>query len=139
MMPEPTTFSSIGWLAMGLAALAVAWNQIDDWIQRRMGKDKQMEISPSPLIVTAAERFVARDDYEKAMLANQTEHNNLFSKIGGVERGMRQALKADVDELHEKINRANESLAAVGKGMEFQNQRLLSISHTVERILEKRS
>lgn len=34
-MPLPTSYESIGWLVVGLAALCVAINQIDDFFERR--------------------------------------------------------------------------------------------------------
>lgn len=35
MLPPPNSFESIGWLVVGLAALCVAINQIDDFFERR--------------------------------------------------------------------------------------------------------
>jgi hypothetical protein len=35
MMPSPNSFESLGWLVVGLAALCVAINQIDDFFERR--------------------------------------------------------------------------------------------------------
>jgi uncharacterized protein (DUF2342 family) len=80
-------------------------------------------ISPQPFIVAMQKEFATKHDFDLHVAANETAHNNLFSKIGGVERGarqhmdqkldaMQQAAEAGREKLHDRIN---EVLAAVSR------------------------
>jgi hypothetical protein len=114
------------------------------------GKKEKSEtvFSPQPFIIAMEKEFIKLHTFEEAMKENKREHENIFSKIGGVERGaagrleqqltsMRDESRKDRGELHEKINEARESVAALEATTGLQNQSLAAIQSDVKRILER--
>ena len=79
--------------------------------------------APQPFEVKEAKSFVHKQEFDLFAETNRREHENLFSKIGGVERGARVHLDGKLDamqrsseegrdKLHDRIN---EVLAAVSE------------------------
>lgn len=69
--------------------------------------------------------YATKSEMEKALCENHEEHQSLFSKIGGVERGLRQEIKADTGELHEKVNKVDSIVSGLKTATDMQNQQLL--------------
>ena len=68
--------------------------------------------------VTISPAVVGKPDFERHLEQNRHEHENLFSKIGGVERGMNARLEAAItanndsrSKLHDRINEVVENTA----------------------------
>jgi len=64
----------------------------------------------------------SKDAFEKHVAANQREHENLFAKIGGVERGLNERVEKKLtdlqrsaedgrEKLHQRINRISVGVA----------------------------
>jgi hypothetical protein len=79
--------------------------------------------TPQPFTVSTAKDYVHKEDFNKLVDENNLAHRDLFSKIGGVERGTRQhlenkldAMQASQDEGRDKLhNRINLVLEAVSE------------------------
>ena len=136
-MPDPNSFASIGWVIVAIAALCVCANQIDDFFKRRAGQDGHRTVGPQPFEVKAAAEFLHKRDHDAHHAWDMTEHNNLFKKIGGVERGAAQALKDDVDSLRDELTEVGKQVAGLNKSTELQNQQLASIVSTQNTILQR--
>lgn len=94
--------AGIGWLVVGIAACCAAINQVDDFFQRR--KDKPGEPSNEILgnRVAAVEEGLATHKLEDAKI-----HSEIFTKLGGVERGAQSKLEAAFDRLSLTIKDSN--------------------------------
>jgi hypothetical protein len=104
-MPDPSTFSSIGWILGSLAALFVAINTVDDFVRRRAQGGKEIHtIEPNPLTVRQEAEYVTRRDFVAMQVEHRRERDQLHAKLGGMERNLREEMKQDVEALHEKIN-----------------------------------
>jgi hypothetical protein len=137
-MPESMQLASFaGIIIVSLAALAAGWNQIDDFLKRRAGKDGERVISPQPFEVKAAAEFVPKKDFEQHVRSNTERHGQLFHVIEVVKEEARKELKADTTALHEKINKVDREVGAIGEGMKFQNQQLASIQANLIDALRK--
>ena len=87
------------------------------------GRNSQREILPQPLKVEPAAEYVPASAFAAHGAENRREHENLFAKIGGVDRGLsqRRDLKLDsmqraAEEGREKLHgRINDVLAAVSE------------------------
>jgi hypothetical protein len=79
--------------------------------------------TPQPLEVREAKDFVHKEEFNKHVEEDNQTHRDLFSKIGGVERGAREHLDNKLDAMQqseesgrEKLHgRINEILKEVGK------------------------
>lgn len=118
-------------------------------MREALKQKQQTEISPQPFIVAMEKEFTAKRDFENHLAENKREHENLFSKIGGVDRGaaqrlsdelksLRQERKEDVSELHEKVNDVAKSVAGLEKETELQNQKMSSMDAKLDRLIERR-
>lgn len=122
-LPDPASAASIGWVVLSLAALAVAWNQIDEWFGRRKDKPTGADVRSE-----AHDKFVLKRDFDAMQEANSEAHDGIFRKIGGIERGMGAKVDDMRKEMHEMElrltkhgeeraekthNRINDVLAAV--------------------------
>jgi len=125
-------------------SLAALW-----YLKQLFGKKEKAEpLSPQPFVVAMEKEFTKLHTFEEAMKENKREHENIFSKIGGVERGaagrleqqlttMREESRKDRSEMYGKINETRESVAGLEATTQLQNQSLAAIQSDVKRILER--
>jgi hypothetical protein len=79
--------------------------------------------APQPFEVREAKQYVHTDVFDQFVADNLRQHENLFSKIGGVERGARAHLDVKLDQMQrsseegrDKLHdRINEVLSAVSE------------------------
>ena len=121
------------WIACAAFSLFLV-NQLFKLKGNVTGSRNQREILPQPLEVSAVAEYVPASAFAAHVAENKREHENLFAKIGGVERGMAQRLDGKLDTMQrnaeegrEKLHdRINDVLAAVselrGTVNEMKNQ-----------------
>ncbi len=136
MPSDPTHFSSSGWIIVCLAALAVSWNQIDDWVKRRSGNDAQ-RIGPQPFEVRPAAEHVPRAEFDRHVEKNTERHGQLFDAIETVKDNAGEALRNETTAIREKINKVATDVAGLAKATELQNQHLAGIQASLNRVLER--
>lgn len=117
-LPDPASYSAIGWLLVSAAALAAALNQglklLDRW------KDKP---APGDVALHSATTFATKQDCLNNHRRADEELQKIWSKIGGMERGLttqiqemeRRINKSDEDRSKNLHDRINDILAAVSK------------------------
>lgn len=111
-LPDPTAFSSIGWVVLSLAALAVAWNQIDEARRRSAGTGDRCDIKPTPLPVDMVTAPATRVDLDKLREDTRRDIADLYNKLGDsvkatsaldtlseVQRQQIAAIEADIKKL----------------------------------------
>lgn len=109
------------WAAFVGAVVLVA-SVAGNWAQVVMARRKEKE-PPQPFRVELEREFTSNIEFHRHLEDNKREHENLFSKIGGVERGMGNKLDAKFTEMQrsaeegrEKLhNRVNDVLTAVSQ------------------------
>ncbi len=99
----------------------------------------RQRIDPQPLQVQAAAEYVSKEVFDAAVTEVKEEQSRLFSKLGGMERGLRDEVRRDVAELHEKVNGVSVQVGALSKATDLQNQQLAQISAKLDRVAERRS
>lgn len=114
MLADALPSANTLWLALNsLMAFAAALATVGLFLNSR--KRQQSELYPQPLRVEAAEKFVGHKEFQAHVEWNLREHENLFRKIGGVERGhaekmdqkfseLQRSTEAGREKLHERIN-----------------------------------
>jgi len=137
-MPESFHAAALGGIiVVALAALAVGWNQIDDFLKRRAGTDQNRTIGPQPFEVRATAEYVHKRDFDSAMQKNTERHAQLFHDIGQVKDAARTELKADTADIYEKINKVDKEVGGLATAMDLQNAQLARIETTLIQILRK--
>lgn len=87
--------------------------------------------------VTIMESVVTRNEFDKHVASNHQDHRDMFSKLGGVERGSAGKLSEEITKVHNRINDLDKSVGGLEATTELQNQTLSSINSDVKRILER--
>jgi predicted transcriptional regulator len=127
-----------GGLLLGFGSLIVAVIAIN--------KRTEVKVTPNPLHVKEAESYVAKPEFEKHVTLNNQDHRDLFSKVGGVERGaasklseelktLREERREDTDALHNKINKVDREVGELKAATNLQNQTLAGLNSDIKRIL----
>lgn len=103
-------------------------------------KKQQVQVD-QPVQVTITEElhkvFAAKEAFEQHVKDDKREHENLFSKIGGVDRGNGEKMSREVGAIHSRINGIEKSLGGLEKAAELQNQQMASLDAKITRILER--
>ena len=100
--------------------------------------------------VTISPDAVSRPDFEAHALENKHEHENLFAKLGGLERGinahlnlelksLREERREDVRGLHSELNDLARKVSGLDATNALQNQRLAEINAKLDRVIDRRS
>ena len=104
----------------------------------RWNQAAKREVHPQPLEVKGAPEFLPRQLFDDQAQQNQREHEHLFARLGGLDRGLRAEMKQDAEGLHEKINTVGREVSEHSATLELQNQRLAQIDAKLDRLIERR-
>jgi hypothetical protein len=100
---------------------------------------RQVSISPD---------ILGRPDFDTHVAENKQEHQHLFAKIGGAERGITAHLNAeikslrderreDIHSLHREMNEIARKVSGLEATNTLQSQRLAEISAKLDRMIER--
>src|SRR5215831_1472809 len=120
-----------------LQALGAALSIARFFINR--AEKRQVSISPE---------VVLRPDFDAHVAENRHEHENLFAKLGGMERGLNAHLNSELkslrDErredsraLHQELNDVARKVSGLEAANTLQNQRLAEINAKLDRVIER--
>ena len=105
-----------------------------------VNRAEKREVSISPEVVL-------RPDFDAHVAENRHEHENLFAKIGGLERGINahlnselKSLRADSHEdsrtLRQELNEVARKVSSLEATNTLQTQRLAEINAKLDRVIE---
>ena len=97
-------------------------------------KKTDVALSPNPLSVELVESLVTKADFKEHVANNDTVHKELFSKVGGVERGGRDATERQVTDLRKELSITNGTMHEL-KG---EMKQLTSQLSLIQQELQKR-
>ncbi len=131
-LPDPNLASSIGWVCVILVTIIVG-------LRQGMGFVRDMKDKPSPGDVSreSAERFNTKHEFHQHVAANNRDHENLFSKIGGVERGLKTAIEQQIDTVRKDLIGCVRDIAGLNKETQLQNQSLARVESKLDRLIER--
>ncbi len=141
-LPDPHSPAALGWVVIVIAGIFTVLNQGTDlwrkWTKPAGSEQRDVRINSG---------CPTKAEYDKHVEENKREHENLFSKIGGVERGARQSVddkvkaiadlqREEVRQLHQKIDVVAREVSAVTATNTVQNQNIASFSAKLDRVVE---
>jgi hypothetical protein len=100
-----------------------------------LSKKQDVQVSPNPMSVELVESLVTKDEYNKHTERNEATHRDIFSKIGGVERGAASILDAKITGIWNEVGQQGKSIASLQKETELQNQTLAAVQSDIKLIL----
>jgi hypothetical protein len=98
--------------------------------------------------VSFAGESLDRKEFDRLVAENATVHDQLFAKIGGVERGLDGRLAARMDKfeaeshesrrlMHQNVCAIGNDVAALKKEAELANQRAFQMDAKIDRLIER--
>jgi hypothetical protein len=76
-------------------------------------------------------------EFKKHTEHNEGVHKDLFSKLGGIERGLRGEFREEIKTMRGEINEANSAAASLKATIEQLNQSLVGAQARIDRIVER--
>ena len=98
--------------------------------------------------ISLSAEAVAGPDFDIHVSENKHEHENLFSKLGGLERGitahlndelraLRDERREDISTLHSELNEVARKVSSLEATNTLQSQRLAEINAKLDRVIER--
>ena len=92
---------------------------------------------PQRRTVAMEGEFTQRRDFEAHTAGNHKDHENLFSKMGGIERGLRSEIKADTEKLRDKIDGVAREVSEGNAMTEQLMAQQAALSAQIQRVIER--
>jgi len=83
------------------------------------------------------DKFASKVEFDRQAEENKREHENLFSKIGGVDRGFAQKVTNEVTAIHARINLLDKSSGRLEATTELQNEQLSALDKKLDGIPDR--
>lgn len=100
-----------------------------------LNKKQEVKVD-QPVSITITEElhnsFAAKESFDKHCEENRREIENIFSKIGGVDRGAGNKISAEVTAIHARINLLDKSSGRLEATTELQNEKLKSMDSKLD-------
>lgn len=138
MLPDPNTAQSIGWLVLVAFCLAAGINQVHAVIKRHTNGDDHRQVGPQPFVVKPETEFVNKRDFDIHVAEVRRERDQLHARLNGMERGLREEMKADVEKIHEKVNLVNLAVARVETETRSQSGILAQLREDIHDALQRK-
>lgn len=71
---------------------------------------------------------------EKRLAEHQAVHSEIFTKIGGMERGLRGEFREEIKTMREELSEAANTIAAVNRSAEMLNQQIIEARARIDHI-----
>jgi hypothetical protein len=88
------------------------------------------------VFVTRREVDSHKAETDRRLSVHEEVHKNIFSKVGGVERGaqakvdqLRSEVSGQISDLHEKVNRVDKNVTAIEVETRLQTRTMTAIAH----------
>jgi len=129
-LPDPSHWSTMGWLLVSLGGLAAALNQGWAVMERITGQKNRRTVN-------FEFEATSKEDCKRHMDANAQEHRDLFSKIGGVERGAHRKISEEMAMVHGRVNALEKAVGGLETSSAMTHQRLVQIDGKIDRLIER--
>lgn len=128
------------WMLVGQLLMAVG--TIGALIIMAAAFNKKQNVQfKQPVNVTISEElhkiFAAKETFDRHVAENKAEHEQLHSRIGGVDRGNGGKLNMEVTAVHVRINAIDKSVSRLEATTELQNQQLAAIQSDIKQLLQR--
>jgi len=90
-----------------------------------------------PLDVTIVETLVTKADFNRFAEHNDGVHKEIFTKIGGVERGANSSIDQKVEIVRRDVVNVGNQVAGLKAQTELQNQQLARMDAKLDRLAER--
>jgi len=136
LLADATPSANNVWLVIVVLA-SVAGNISQVFIARSSARKQNTEISPQPLIIAMEKEFATKREFERHVSDNRADHEGIFKKIGGVERGAASNLETRVETLRKDLMTVGNQVSSLQSATQMQNQQLARMDSKLDRLAER--
>jgi hypothetical protein len=126
-------------VSIALSMICVVITTILAWVAIAKAQKVQVTFAGTPL---------DKKEFERHQQDNKEEHDKLFAKLGGIERGVESRLNAKLDamaaesktdreKLHFRINPIEGEICALRQASETNTTRLVQMDAKIDRLIER--
>jgi len=90
-----------------------------------------------PLDIKLVETLVSKEDFKELVRKNDEVHEQLFSKIGGVDRGAASKISSEILQVHQRVNAIEKSIGGLETSTNIQGQRMAQMHSKIDRLIER--
>ena len=131
-LPDPHSFSSIGWVLVILVSIITGLRQGIGFVKEIKDKPAASEVRAEVL-----DRFVPKEQFCAHVERNDITHEQIFTKIGGVERGAKSTIETQVEVVRKDLMAAGRDIAGLKVETQLQNQSLARVESKLDRVIER--
>ncbi|MFN0068330.1 MAG: hypothetical protein ACKVYV_11915 [Limisphaerales bacterium] len=136
-LPNPKEIADALFLHKLLSASTVLLAMVLGAMQLFGLRRNRVSLDPAPLEVRQAHEFARKADLEKALEDWRRERDQLHAKLGGMERGIREEIRRDIEQLHDKLNMVALATAKLEATTALLNQTMTGLSVKLDRATER--
>lgn len=103
------------------------------------GKTQKREIANDPLVVTAAADHISRREFESHVAEMKKTTDNLYSIAGAKERGLRQVLADETNQLRDKVDEIASDMAAVKAEAAIHTRQLDQMQADIKQLIASKA
>jgi hypothetical protein len=126
-------------VSIALSMICVVITTILAWVAIAKAQKVQVTFAGTP---------VDKKEFDRQVQENKEEHDRIFSKLGGIERGVEGRLNAKLDamsaeskldreKLHFRINPIEGEICALREASETNTTRLVQMDAKIDRLIER--
>lgn len=134
-LPDPHSPAAIGWVCIIGLTLIMGLRQVMGFVREMKQGD-----GPQKRDVTISTGTVSAGELKEHVAWDQSEHDKIFAKVGGVERGAGKALTEQIDALRkersddakvlaQRLSDIDKGLGGLNKATDLQNTTLAQITN----------
>lgn len=129
MPPNPESYQSIGWLLVSLGALMLFVERGVTFVRLLRGNPANEELNGGADVLNQRVRSLEEEARE-----SMNRRRLMHEKIDVMEKRLREDMKHDSNQLHEKVNSVGREVASLMAKTDLQNQQLARIETNVREI-----
>ncbi len=98
-------------------------------------KSQRRLIEPSPLVVSPAAEHPSRKEFEAHVENTRKTTDDIFARLGGMERGMRREFGDQTEGLRQKVDHIASDMAAVKTEAEIHTRQLEAVQADIKQLI----
>lgn len=127
MLAEATNSDVITWGFILVITTILANIAVIVGTRRKQKREVSFEFTPA-----------SKEEFDKHIESNKEEHDQLFSKMGGMERGLRGEFSNEIKVVRSEMVETVKQLAALNNNAELLNQAMTAERARLDREIERR-
>lgn len=130
-LPSPSPADLAAWLVSAAAVVAMTNGVF------KLANNLRSKPSPGEVETRADRTFATKEALDRHIADSKREHENIFAKLGGMERGLRAETDLKIGALRDKVDDIAVTVSAVAREAEMHTQQLATLDSDIKQLLAR--